>query len=214
MERNDKYDGIILDIDGTLWNTTSVVASGWNRAIQKWKTPIRQVTPEILKKEFGKTMDVIAEDIWPELSLEDRQDLLKLLLIEEHSELEQFSEDISYAGVVETIRDLSLEHNLFIVSNCQNGYIELTMKKLGISDCIKDFECFGRTGKGKAENILLLKHRNQLEKPVYVGDTQGDAEACDQSCIPFVWASYGFGQVQKYFDRIDCFSDLKNIVEG
>ena len=28
-----KTDGIILDIDGTLWNTTGVVAKAWNKAI-------------------------------------------------------------------------------------------------------------------------------------------------------------------------------------
>lgn len=214
MERNDKYDGIILDIDGTLWNTTSVVASAWNRACESWGKDIRKVTDCDLQKEFGKPMDVIARDLWPELTEDERVLLMKNLLVEEHKELESFTGSIDYEGVVDTIRELALEHSLYIVSNCQNGYIELTMKKLGITDCIKDFECFGRTGKGKAENILLLMHRNHLERPVYVGDTQGDADACTQACIPFVWASYGFGHVQKYYDKIDCFSELRNIVES
>ncbi len=29
-------DAIILDIDGTLWDTTSVVAQAWNDAIENW----------------------------------------------------------------------------------------------------------------------------------------------------------------------------------
>ena len=30
-----KTDGIILDIDGTLWNSTPIVAEAWNEIIEK-----------------------------------------------------------------------------------------------------------------------------------------------------------------------------------
>lgn len=213
MDEKIDFDGIVLDIDGTLWNTTGVVAEGWNRAIRNWKKNVSEVTPEALKKEFGKPMDVIARDLWPELTEEERKDLMEALLVEEHAEIKNFTGDISYPGVVDTIKEICLEHNVYIVSNCQDGYIELTMEKLGITDCIKDFECFGRTGKGKAENILLLMHRNHLEHPFYVGDTQGDAEACVQACIPFIWASYGFGSVKNYYEKIDFFSEIKKVLE-
>ncbi len=218
ISRTAKFDGLILDIDGTIWNTTGIVAVAWNRAIDMsglQKTyPIKKVNAQILQQEFGKTMDTIALDLWPELPADKRDMLISECCSEEHISLNDMTLDITYPGVVETIRKLSESMNIFVVSNCQDGYIELVISKCGISDCIKDFECFGRTGKGKAENLQLIVQRNQIHSPIYVGDTSGDAEACKQAGIPFAWASYGFGKV----DDDDCvaklskFSDLIEVL--
>lgn len=86
------------------------------------------------------------------------------------------------------------------------------MEKTGIAPFIRDFECFGRTGKAKAENIQLLMARNGIRTAVYVGDTQGDADASAQAGIPFIWASYGFGSASRYMQKIDSFSDLIDIL--
>lgn len=202
---------ILLDIDGTLWDTTGVVAGGWNKAIQKEGLDLPEVTADRLKKEFGKTMDAIADSMWPGLDAETKADLLKKCCHHEHIAVEENTANITYPGVVETIREMKDRVNFFIVSNCQDGYIELTMKKNGITDCIKDFECFGHTGLGKPENIRLLMERNGISKAYYVGDTQGDYEACQKAGVDFIWASYGFGKPDAYFSKIDRFSDLKTL---
>ncbi|MBP5792253.1 MAG: HAD family hydrolase, partial [Spirochaetaceae bacterium] len=56
--------------------------------------------------------------------------------------------------------------------------------------------CNGDTGLLKDENIKLIVKRNGLKSPVYVGDTQGDADACAKAGVPIVYASYGFGKVK------------------
>ena len=33
-EKKMKTDGIILDVDGTLWDSTPIVAGAWTRAVQ------------------------------------------------------------------------------------------------------------------------------------------------------------------------------------
>lgn len=209
---NDFIDGIILDIDGTIWNTTGIVAVAWNKAIEKSGLDAKKVNAQILQGEFGKTMDVIAQDLWPNLSKADQEKLLSYCCTEEQIAIKNNTIDITYPGVIEAIKELSTMQNLFIVSNCQDGYIELTMEKTGITKYIKDFECFGRTGKAKAENIQILCSRNRLTAPVYVGDTQGDSDACRQAGIPFIWASYGFGKATGYIEKIDSFPDLIKIV--
>ena len=170
-----------------------------------------KVNAQALQQEFGKTMDVIAKDLWPNLDKAKREILMSYCCSEEQIALQENVVDISYPEVIETIKELSASEYIYVVSNCQSGYIELTLEKTGLTDYIKDFECFGRTGKGKAENLQLLVTRNQIMHPVYVGDTQGDADACSQAGIPFVWASYGFGSVEKYYERIDRFSDVKKL---
>ncbi len=208
------FDAVILDIDGTIWNTTGIVAVAWNHAVDKSGYAARKVVAQDLQKEFGKTMDVIAADLWPDLTEEQRCMLMSLCCKEEQLALDESTMDICYPGVRETVRELSAGNNFYVVSNCQAGYIELTLEKTGLAPYIKDFECYGRTGKGKAENLLLIKARNQMVAPLYVGDTQGDADACAQAGIPFVWASYGFGQkVSSCFERIDSFAELRRIVQ-
>ena len=202
---------MILDIDGTIWNTTGIVAVAWNKAVDMSGFDAAKVNAQALQQEFGKTMDVIAKDLWPNLDKAKREILMSYCCSEEQIALQENVVDISYPEVIETIKELSASENIYVVSNCQSGYIELTLEKTGLTDYIKDFECFGRTGKGKAENLQLLVTRNQIMHPVYVGDTQGDADACAQAGIPFVWASYGFGSVEKYYERIDRFSDVKKL---
>lgn len=209
-----RFDGIILGIDGTIWNTTGIAAEGYNRAIEKSGKNAKKVTAEILQREFGKTMDTIASNLWPEFSYDERKQLLAQCCAEQEKALADNQKDISYPGVFETIKELSSTKKFYIVSNCQNGYIELTIEKTGLKPFINDFECFGRTGKTKAENIKLLISRNGLKSPVYVGDTQGDADACKEAGVPFIWATYGFGKVTDYMDKIDKFSDLIKILRS
>ena len=44
-----KTDGIILDVDGTLWDSTPIVAGAWTRAVQEGGVPKRIVTADELK---------------------------------------------------------------------------------------------------------------------------------------------------------------------
>lgn len=116
--------------------------------------------------------------------------------------------------MVATIKKLAEKLPLFIVSNCQSGYIELVMRKNGIESCIKDFTCFGENGTTKDKNISLIVKRNSLQKPVYVGDTQGDFEACQKAGVPFIWAAYGFGkpEAENYFAKIKSFCEVEELI--
>ncbi len=204
------FDSLILDIDGTLWNTTEVVAKAWNAQIKEHFPNLKTVTADILKTQFGKPMNIIADNLFPSLSQEQKDELLKLCCIGEQKELEENKEKLTYPNVVKTIKKLSKKIPVFIVSNCQTGYIELVMKKNKIEKYITDYECFGDTRLGKDENIALVVKRNNLQKPAYVGDTQGDYEACKKAGVPFIWASYGFGKPESedYFAKISDFSEL------
>jgi phosphoglycolate phosphatase len=209
-----KFDSIILDVDGTIWNTTGVVAEAWNKTIDKFYPQVPHVTAEILKGQFGKTMDVIADNLFGVLSAEDKKILMEKCCIYEQKALLENTKNITYEGVIETLKKLSSIIPIFIVSNCQSGYIELVIEKNKITPLIKDFECFGNTGKSKAENIKLVARRNGLKSPVYVGDTQGDYEACKEAGVPFIWAAYGFGKPEdnNYYAKIESFNQLESLL--
>jgi len=203
---------IIFDVDGTLWDSTEVVAKAWNRAISEVGGIDAIITPSVLKKEFGKTMEEIADDLFPNASEEKRELILKQCCKNEHSALIENTDNLLFPDVKETIMKLSEKYRLFIVSNCQSGYIELFMKKAGIEKYITDYECFGNTDKSKGENIKLVMERNHLNDVVYVGDTQGDYEATVFAGIPFVFAKYGFGSPENCYLAISHIKELLNIL--
>ena len=210
-----KFDSIILDVDGTIWNTTGIVADAWNLAFDKYFPQVPHVTAEILKGQFGKPMDVIADNLFPMLSKDEKKLLMEKCCEMEQAALMENTKDIAYDGVIETIKKLSQKIPVFIVSNCQSGYIEVVMEKNGIAEYIKDFECFGNTGLLKDQNIRLIIERNNLKAAAYVGDTQGDYEACKKAGVPFIWAAYGFGRpdTDDYFARIEKFTDLEALLQ-
>lgn len=189
---------IIFDVDGTLWDTTEVVAKAWNKAIARVGKTAAVVSADVLKKEFGKTMKDIADDLFYDADEQAKELILEKCCLYEHEALAENTDDLLYPDVAETIKQLSEKYCLFIVSNCQSGYIELFMKKAGIESYITDWECFGNNGKIKGENIRLLMKRNNITDAVYVGDTQGDSDAAQMARIPFVFAKYGFGNVENH----------------
>ena len=214
MEEIVKFDGLILDVDGTIWNTTGIVAEAWNKTIDDNFPQVAHVTADILKGQFGKTMDVIADNLFGILTSAEKKVLMEKCCIYEQKALLENTVDITYEGVLDTLKKLSAQLPIFIVSNCQSGYIELVIEKNRITSLIKDFECFGNTGKSKGENIRLIVERNGLKNPVYVGDTQGDYEACKEANVPFIWAAYGFGKPEddNYYAKIDSFIQLESLL--
>lgn len=190
-----KFDSFILDVDGTLWDSTGIVAKAWTDAVRKAGYPEFSVDADRLKGLFGRTMTVIADSLFPNLEQQERYRLLDFCCEAEHTALEENDCRICYPDVLDTIREMSREYQMFIVSNCQSGYIELFLEKTGLGCCIKDIECFGNTGKSKGENIRAVVNRNHLKRPAYVGDTIGDCDAAHEADVPFIFAEYGFGNV-------------------
>lgn len=209
-----KADGLILDVDGTLWDSTPIVARAWERAIHDSGLADYVVTADMLKGLFGKTMTVITEQMFPDLLPDRRNKIMELCCEYEHDELEADVCDICYPDVISGIREFSERVPVFIVSNCQCGYIELFLRKTGLGPYVADIECFGNTGKSKGENIALVAGRNRLKSPVYVGDTQGDCDAAAQAGVPFIFASYGFGAADSMDAKISDFSGLALFIEG
>lgn len=204
-------DSIIFDVDGTLWDSTDSVARSWNLAIQENSSLDLTITENALQQVFGKTMTEIADTLFSRLPEKERIKLLEVCFQYENRYLETHPGKL-YDGVTDTLAVLSGQYPLFIVSNCQKGYIEVLLRTCSLEPFIKDHLCFGETQTSKGQTILSLMKRNGLKNPVYVGDTRGDADACAEAGIPFIFAGYGFGDVPDARMRISKFTDLKDLV--
>ena len=55
--------------------------------------------------------------------------------------------------------------------------------------------------------------RNRLKNVVFIGDTQGDADAAREAGVPFIYAAYGFGEVDGFDAKLDRLKDLPALLE-
>lgn len=188
-------NAILFDLDGTLWDSCVAIMPSWQKVMIAHGVKRPPITQEEMNSYMGKTVAQIAPLMLPELSLEDAIAIMEEGCDEELEELKRNGATL-YENILETLRELSDTYELYIVSNSQDGYIQAFVEHYNLYDIIKDFECAGRTKKCKGDNIKLVMERNNITNAVYVGDTILDKEAADKACIPFVWASYGFGNVE------------------
>ena len=202
------YESLIFDIDGTLWDSRALVAEGYNIQLRKEGLEHLCVTAEDFLPLFGKVMTEIADVIFATIPAPERYALMERCMDTENRYLQENPCRIGYPMVKETLEKLAKKHRLFIVSNSQCGYPELCIQKLGLENCISGHMCFGDTGTEKGETIRRLLERHNIENAAYIGDTQGDLDATIVAGIPFIFASYGFGNPNHWDRKIDKIEDL------
>lgn len=207
---NMNIDSIIFDLDGTLWNSTEAICSTWGLVLKSYPEIKKKITVSDLERCMGLPLDVIAERLFPEIEEGKRKELMTECCRIENQYLTEHG-GVLYPDLEDTVKKLEKKYQLYIVSNCQDGYIQSFLNAHKMGKYFKDFECIGVTGLSKGENNKLIIKRNQLKSPVYVGDTQGDADSAKVAEIPFVYARYGFGQVAEYDYVIDNFKELLEI---
>lgn len=206
------YDGIIFDLDGTLWDSTKPICEAWNIILGRHPEIVRDViTIEDLYGCMGLPMYDIAAKLFPDERECVRNHLMDELCLFENDYLAEVG-GVLYPQVSETLGSLSKKYPLFIVSNCQEGYIESFLLAHSLADFFCDTECWGRTRAPKGESNKILMARNKLQNPVYVGDTKGDAQSAEDAGIDFIYASYGFGETDCYTAKIGCFKELVQIL--
>ena len=77
-----------------------------------------------------------------------------------------------------------------------NPIEKLFFKVSGMAHYFSGYQCYGTKGNPKAENIKDIVIDYQLTAPVYIGDTLGDFESATKAGVPFIFADYGFGNVE------------------
>ena len=199
-------------MDGTLWDSAAQVAESWNETVKKAGYDREPITVADMQGVMGKTMDVIARIFFPNLEEEERQALLVRCGEEENEYLRKHG-GVLYLGIRDTMEILKKKYHLYIVSNCQSGYIEAFLDYYKLNDLIEDIECYGNNEKSKGENIALLYQRNGLDQAAYVGDIQGDYDSSMEAGVGFIHAAYGFGTINVPVPEIHRFHDLIKIAD-
>lgn len=205
------FDGLIFDLDGTLWDATDIICKTWNIILKDYPQVRKEpITVKELESCMGLQLDVIGKRLFQNSSDEIRKELMDKCCKLECEYLAKEGGKL-FNNLESTLEVLSKKYKLFVVSNCQCGYIESFYEGHGTSKYFVDKLCAEETGLSKGENNKIIIERNYLKKPIYIGDTQGDKESADVAGIPFVYAEYGFGNVKEYDYKISSFEQLLDI---
>ena len=203
-------DGILFDLDGTLWDAAARVVESWNLTLRHFPE-VGPITEAQMKGVMGKTLPKIGEALVTGVPVARAHEIVARCCDEENAYLERTGGTL-YPGLEETLATLSARWPLYVVSNCQEGYIEAFYAAHGLGHYFAGSENAGHTGLPKWDNISLVARREGLSRVLYVGDTEMDCDAAHRAVVPFIHARYGFGRAPEADYTIDALAELPALV--
>ena len=198
-----------FDLDGTLWNSLQAVSDSWKRACEDIPD-VRRPSDEEIRGVMGLPPLGIATTLFPYLTKSRAMEVFAHLTEVEIAHVAKVG-GVLVDGLEETLGDLSKKYPLYIVSNCQKGYIEAFLSYHRLEKYFADHEDAETTGLTKGQNIRLVMERNGWDETVYVGDTVGDQRAAKEANVPFLFAAYGFGRAEDPKKSIHDVRDLMKL---
>ena len=207
------HDCLVFDLDGTLWDASKATAVAWNQVLRQEGIDWREVTADDVRAVTGMPHEECIQVSFPGLTEAQVKRVSDATMVEDSLAIERLGGEL-YPEVVRGLWRLCGHKKLFIVSNCQKGYIELFLMLNGLEGFFVDFECWGNTGRSKSENLRSIIDRNGLKNPVTIGDTEGDEKAARDCGVPFGFVEYGFGTAAAPDYSFDSFKALVNGLDG
>ncbi|MDD4778092.1 MAG: HAD hydrolase-like protein [Fermentimonas sp.] len=206
MIAEEKPDGLILDMDGTLWDNVDTYAKAWTEGFKKCGEN-NTISREDIIGLMGKEARVMLNTLIPEWT-DEMHDTLFEAVIDSYQELVPTMKPVIYEGVIEGMERLAKDYKLFLLSNCEKDGLVNFMNHTKTNHLIIDYMEHGMNLKPKHHNMQLLIDKHDLKSPVYVGDTDSDSVESAKAGVPFVFMTYGFGNTENYSLKFDTFNDL------
>ena len=116
------YDAIVFDLDGTLWDASKSSTIGWNNGLKSLNID-RSITVDDMKSVTGKPIQECLRILFPR-ELSRHPSLLTVLSQYEEDSIKNSGGEL-FDQLHGTIQYLSKKVDLFLVSNCQQWYLEV-----------------------------------------------------------------------------------------
>ncbi|MBR5898944.1 MAG: HAD family hydrolase [Muribaculaceae bacterium] len=202
----NKFDSIIFDMDGTLWDAVDSYCRIWDVTFEQMGISADKVERQVLLECMGLPIDEIFRRI---VNIDVDAEQYLRLLDENEKKMMPMLGGILYPGVADGIPQLAQRYRLFMVSNCGAEGLTNFLAYTGLAPYFEGTLSYGETLCPKADNIKSVVNKYALQSPVYVGDTQGDCNSAHKAGVPMMFASYGFGTCT---DAEYSASDFNNLV--
>ena len=189
MQRN----GVIFDLDGTLWDVTDVTLSSADEITAKRGLP--SVSKAAVLNSFGLTKEGSAANFFPDMPLKESVPLIEEIISRNIDNLFVKGGNL-YPDLTAALAELKCDYDLFIVTNSpQRRYAESFIVTSHTEEYFKNCFSAGELGMSKADAIAKIVTDYKLPRAVYVGDTQTDYDSAAEAGIAFIYADYGYGHI-------------------
>ena len=210
------FDAVVFDLDGTLIATdrfwVQAARTGARRAFQELglerEPPGASQWMDVVGKPLAEGFDAL----FPELTAEQRAQVQRACVEEEHRLLDAGGGSVLMPGALELLRALRGEGlSLAIASNCSSAYLE-HMLGLGIGELVDEAYCLDSPGiTNKRQMIARALERFGTESAVMVGDRAGDRDAAWANGLPHVHCAFGFARREETIEAQATIEDLNEL---
>lgn len=199
------YDALVFDLDGTLWDASESSTMGWNNGLSSLNSN-RLISIEEMNKVTGKPFEECVKTLCPD-EFKQHHNLLNIISQYEEISIKSMGGKL-YNRLHEVIKSLSERYDLYLVSNCQEWYLNVFFDFSNLKMYFKDYDCHGKSKSNKSEMLKILKEKYDFKNPVYIGDTESDELAAKDAGYSFIFAKYGFGISNKSDIAIESLEEL------
>lgn len=210
-------DGMLFDLDGTLFRTETVLLPAYHAAFEALRKEglYEGETPpdERILGSLGMLLEQIWQRVIPDSPEQTRRRADELLLKYQLEELKAGRGEL-YPNVKTTLEALrGLGVRLFVASNGLEAYVKGVVVAHGLSGLFEGLYSAGEfKTRSKVELVRLALDRHHLQTAWMVGDRSSDVEAGKKNGLTVVGCDYaGFGAAHELEGSdilITDFSDL------
>ena len=204
---------IIFDLDGTLWNTENTTVKAANIVADSY-LELFPISIDTVKRGMGLSIVENAMCYMPYLDIDSALFHINEINMENFKLITEYGAEL-YDNVLDTIKQLSKDYKIGIITNNNDDYVKIFLNNTGLSDYIYDYMGAASYNISKGEAIKRMINKHNALNSVYVGDIKKDMEASNEAGVNFIHARYGFDpniDSKYYIDNIlDLFNVLKEI---
>lgn len=184
MGRKPAKANIIFDLDGTLADSIDVVIDVLN--------DLKVIDRTITRDDYELAKNMTIKDIAKELGISLWR--APRVLVKGRAELTKRIDEIPFfAGMDQTIDELSKENRLFVMSSNSLVNVEKFLKIHGIDGYFeKKYGGIGIFSKAKMLKKIIKDYNLDSETSYYIGDEIRDVDAAKKAGIKSVSVTWGF----------------------
>jgi phosphoglycolate phosphatase len=187
---------IFFDLDGTIWDASESTAAAWTKVFERWgvgRNISLQDIQSVAGRPYMECLRILVPDVIANKNIEN---ILLDLSSEERKSMSVLGGKF-YGGALSLITKLAKKNKLFLVSNCNDWYLNSFLSLSRLENVFVESVCFNTFEKNKAYNLKYLIDKYSLSNGFYIGDTQGDMQAAQMNGLCYIHMAHGFDKTLK-----------------
>ncbi|OGT22596.1 MAG: hypothetical protein A3C55_02410 [Gammaproteobacteria bacterium RIFCSPHIGHO2_02_FULL_42_13] len=209
-----KYDVIVFDWDGTLYDSGARIINSIQGAARELK--LGNLQPEIIKSCIGLNSTIVMDRLFPQATQKDRD--LFMPAYRRHYGLELHQLPVLFTGAKTVLKQLhSLGYILAVATGKNRDYFDKELHYLGLQEMFMVTRC-GDEAPSKPNPQMLFEIMEHLgtfpEKVLMIGDTVHDLQLAANAGVDALAASYGVQDKKELMEHkiVGCLSDISELL--